>query len=80
MQSSIFKDKINNQIKKNAPLADRMRPTTLEEFVGQEHILGENKLLNRMIKADKISSIILYGPAGCGDGEPPGRIQPGKQQ
>ncbi len=66
MQSSIFKDKINNQIKKNAPLADRMRPTTLEEFVGQEHILGENKLLNRMIKADKISSIILYGPAGCG--------------
>lgn len=66
MQSSIFENKINDEIKKNAPLADRMRPTVLKEFVGQEHILGENKLLSRMIKADKISSIILYGPAGCG--------------
>ncbi len=51
---------------KNAPLAARMRPRTLEEFVGQEHILGPEKLLTRAIKADRISSIILYGPPGTG--------------
>ena len=48
------------------PLAYRMSPRTLEEFVGQEHIIGPNKLLNRMIKADRISSIILFGPPGTG--------------
>lgn len=48
------------------PLAYRMRPKTLEEFVGQEHIVGENKLLYRTIKADRLSSIILWGPPGCG--------------
>jgi len=47
---------------KKEPLAYRMRPRTLEEFYGQEEIVGEGKLLNRMIKADRISSIILYGP------------------
>jgi len=50
----------------NAPLATRMRPRTLEDFVGQRHILGEGKLLWRAIKADRISSIILYGPPGTG--------------
>ena len=49
-----------------SPLASRMRPTTLEEVVGQEHIIGEDKLLYRAIKADKISSIIFYGPPGTG--------------
>lgn len=49
-----------------APLAGRMRPTTLEEMVGQQHILGKDKMLYRAIKADKLSSIILYGPPGCG--------------
>jgi putative ATPase len=49
-----------------APLATRMRPRTLEEFVGQRHILAERKLLWRAIKADRISSIILYGPPGTG--------------
>jgi putative ATPase len=49
-----------------APLATRMRPRTLEEFVGQRHILGQGKLLWRAIKADRISSIILYGPPGTG--------------
>ena len=49
-----------------APLASRMRPTTLEEVVGQEEIIGEGKLLYRAIKADKLSSIILYGPPGVG--------------
>lgn len=49
-----------------APLAGRMRPTSLEEMVGQQHILGKDKMLYRAIKADKLSSIILYGPPGCG--------------
>lgn len=49
-----------------APLAGRMRPTVLDEMVGQQHILGKDKMLYRAIKADKLSSIILYGPPGCG--------------
>ncbi len=49
-----------------APLATRMRPRTLEEFAGQQHILGKGKLLWRAIKADRISSVILYGPPGTG--------------
>ena len=48
------------------PLAARMRPTTLEEVVGQDHILGEGKLLRRVIEADRLTNIILYGPPGCG--------------
>ena len=48
------------------PLAFRMRPKTLEEYVGQEHILGKDKILYRTIKADRLSSIILWGPPGCG--------------
>lgn len=49
-----------------APLASRLRPTTLEEVVGQQHIIGKDKLLYRAIKADKLSSIIFYGPPGTG--------------
>ena len=48
------------------PLAFRMRPKTLEEYVGQEHVIGPEKLLYRTIKADRLSSIILFGPPGCG--------------
>ena len=48
------------------PLAYRMMPKTLEEYVGQEHILGKDKILYRTIKADRLSSIILWGPPGCG--------------
>lgn len=48
------------------PLAYRMMPQTLEEYVGQEHILGKDKILYRTIKADRLSSIILWGPPGCG--------------
>lgn len=51
---------------KESPLASRLRPKTLEQVVGQEHIIGEGKLLYRAIKADKISSIIFYGPPGTG--------------
>ncbi len=54
------------QGKKESPLASRLRPTSLEEVVGQEHIIGKDKLLYRAIKADKISSIIFYGPPGTG--------------
>lgn len=52
--------------KKDAPLAMRMRPTKLEEVVGQKHIIGKDKLLYRAIKADKLSSVIFYGPPGTG--------------
>ena len=48
------------------PLAYRMRPRNLDEYVGQEHILGKDKILYRTIKADRLSSIILFGPPGCG--------------
>ncbi|MDD4894238.1 MAG: replication-associated recombination protein A [Candidatus Omnitrophica bacterium] len=51
---------------KDLPLAVRMRPRTLDEYVGQEHILGEGKLLRRAIEADRINSLILYGPPGVG--------------
>lgn len=51
---------------KDLPLAVRMRPQTLNQFIGQEHILGKGKLLRRAIEADRISSLILYGPAGTG--------------
>ena len=51
---------------KESPLAARLRPTTLDEVVGQRHIIGTDKLLYRAIKADKISSIIFYGPPGTG--------------
>lgn len=53
-------------MEQEAPLAKRMRPTRLEEVVGQEHIIGKDKLLYRAIQADKLSSIILYGPPGTG--------------
>ena len=52
--------------KKESPLASRMRPTTLDEVVGQQHIIGKDKLLYRAIKADKLGSLIFYGPPGTG--------------
>ena len=53
-------------MKDKMPLAARMRPETLEEFVGQQHIIGKNKLLYRAIKADRLTSAIFYGPPGTG--------------
>ena len=50
----------------NEPLAYRMSPKTLDDYVGQEHILSKDKILYRTIKADRLSSIILWGPPGCG--------------
>lgn len=51
---------------KESPLASRLRPAKLEEVVGQQHIIGKDKLLYRAILADKLSSIIFYGPPGTG--------------
>lgn len=63
---NLFDYQREKNMKKEAPLASRLRPKTLEEFVGQEHIVGKNTLLYRAIKADKLTSIILYGPPGTG--------------
>lgn len=63
---NLFEFQAEKNLKKESPLAARIRPLTLEEFVGQEHIVGKNTLLYRAIKADKLSSIILYGPPGTG--------------
>ncbi|MDE7036628.1 MAG: AAA family ATPase, partial [Lachnospiraceae bacterium] len=51
---------------REAPLASRLRPSTLDEVVGQQHIIGKDKLLYRAIRADKLSSVIFYGPPGTG--------------
>lgn len=59
-------DIFSDNMKKNAPLADRMRPRTLEEFLGQQHLIGEGRLLRRAIEADKLTSCIFFGPPGSG--------------
>lgn len=62
----LFEYMRNNNMEKESPLAARLRPTTLDEVVGQQHIIGKDKLLYRAIQADKLSSIIFYGPPGTG--------------
>lgn len=62
----LFEYNMSRQFNNKAPLAARMRPETLEEYVGQEHILSKGKMLYNVIKADKLGSIILYGPPGTG--------------
>lgn len=62
----LFEYARSKSMKNEAPLASRIRPRTLEEVVGQRHIIGKDKLLYRAIKADKLSSIIFYGPPGTG--------------
>lgn len=62
----LFEYNRQQNMKKESPLASRLRPRTIEEFCGQEHIVGEGRLLYRAIKADRISSIIFYGPPGTG--------------
>ncbi|MEN9221971.1 MAG: hypothetical protein Q6M04_05990, partial [Thermostichus sp. BF3_bins_97] len=58
----LFEYQAAQQAEKQAPLAARMRPRTLEEFIGQEAILGEGRLLRRAIQADQLSSLIFFGP------------------
>ena len=62
----LFNDVYDANRRKAQPLAARMRPRTLDEFIGQEHILGEGKLLRRMLLADRLSSLIFFGPPGTG--------------
>jgi len=62
----LFEYMRSNTMEKESPLASRLRPTTLDEVVGQKHIIGEDKLLYRAIKADKLSSVLFYGPPGTG--------------
>ena len=62
----LFEYQQKNTFKKESPLASRLRPCRLEDFIGQEHIVGKNTLLYRAITADKLSSVIFYGPPGTG--------------
>jgi len=62
----LFAESRSRNLAQVAPLAVRMRPRSLEEFLGQEHFLGPGKLLRRMLEADRLSSVILYGPPGTG--------------
>lgn len=62
----LFTMKMEETLKKSAPLADRMRPMNLEEFVGQSHFVGEGRYINRILKAGRIPSMIFYGPPGVG--------------
>jgi len=62
----LFDQKLAKDLSKNAPLADRMRPEKFEDFVGQQNIVGEGKILRRAIDNDEIFSIIFWGPPGCG--------------
>src|SRR5678815_3625975 len=62
----LFQESRKKNLQRVAPLAVRMRPRTLDEFVGQQHFLGPGKLLRRMLEADRLSSVIFYGPPGTG--------------
>lgn len=61
-----MEDLFSTQARRSAPLADRMRPRTLDEFIGQEHIVGPGRLLRRAIETDSLQSSIFFGPPGCG--------------
>src|SRR2546421_12479325 len=62
----LFRESRQKNLDRAAPLAVRMRPRNLDEFVGQEHFLGPGKLLRRMLEADRLTSVIFYGPPGTG--------------
>jgi putative ATPase len=66
MEENLFYQKKIDKAKKQAPLADRIRPETLDEFVGQEHIIGKGKILRKMLEEDKLVSMIFWGPPGSG--------------
>ena len=64
--NSLFDHRRENLIEQEQPLAARIRPRTLDEYIGQEHIVGPGRLLRRAIQADQLSSVIFYGPPGTG--------------
>ncbi len=66
MSGDLFEHAAGERLRKEAPLARRVAPRTLDELVGQEHILGPGKTLRRAIEADRVTSLLLYGPPGCG--------------
>ena len=66
MEMDLFDYMREKNTEKESPLAARLRPRTLDEVVGQQHIIGKDKLLYRAIKADKLGSVIFYGPPGTG--------------
>src|SRR5881409_3265903 len=66
MSNDLFDDMRRSNRSKAQPLAARMRPRTLDEFVGQEQFLGPGKLLRRMLQADRLNSLIFFGPPGTG--------------
>jgi putative ATPase len=66
MNMDMFDKQAERQALQGAPLATRMRPTNIEQYVGQEHLIGKGRVLRRAIEADRIPSIILWGPPGCG--------------
>ena len=63
---SLFEKTETENLRRAQPLAARMRPQNLDEFVGQKHFLGEGKLLRRLLHADRLTSVIFYGPPGTG--------------
>jgi len=63
---NLFENAAQDKAFAEAPLAYRMRPRTLDEFIGQRHIIGKGKLLRRAIEADRLTSVIFYGPPGTG--------------
>src|SRR5512135_30550 len=65
-QTGLFEEKGNPSLDREAPLADRMRPRTLDEIVGQDHLLGRGKVLRQAIESDHLPSMILWGPPGSG--------------
>jgi putative ATPase len=65
-QTELFEKKETRVLKREAPLADRMRPRTLDEFVGQDHLLGQGRVLRQAIESDHLPSMILWGPPGSG--------------
>ncbi len=66
MNMDLFDEGQKRQIKKQVPLADRIRPETLENFIGQEHIIGKGRILRKMLEEDKLISLIFWGPPGSG--------------
>src|SRR5437763_11189434 len=66
MTDDLFGSALQERLARQAPLAARMRPTTLDEMVGQEHLLAPGKPLRSLIEADRLSSVILWGPPGTG--------------
>src|SRR3954468_14537270 len=64
--SNLFRGVEETNLRRAQPLAARMRPRSLDEFLGQEHFLGPDKLLRRLLAADRLSSVIFHGPPGCG--------------